>query len=357
MTVHFETIQTGWLAALAGGIAAAACFILLFPLRAAARRLKLLDQPGPRSSHSQPTPRIGGIGLLSGIAISLVVVFQPVGPLLIICGITAAVAVTGFLDDLLGLPWQMRILFQVAAATAAVLLLGLVPADLGLPFIKFSMPPWLGTSLAVFFIVGFMNAFNFMDGINGLAGMQGLIGSSSIGGLMFVAAGGTFGPGAIVCAAVTGGCLGFLPHNFPRAKTFLGDSGSTGLGFAMAILCIYAACRANLPWACAILPLGVFIYDALFTMLRRFATGQTIYQAHRDHLYQLLIRSGSSHTAVCFIQVCLMLVWSAGAFVYVFGGDWVKLIILAGLPLMLMPIYSIIVYRRFVRRQVGELAK
>ncbi|MBI5724147.1 MAG: glycosyltransferase family 4 protein [Planctomycetes bacterium] len=355
--MRFETWQTEWVAVLAGGITAAACCALLFPLRAAAARLNLLDRPGPRSSHSQPTPRIGGVGLLAGVAISMAVVFQPAGPILTACGIAAAVAVVGLLDDLFNLPWQIRMLFHIAAAAAAVLLLGLIPNDLGLPFVKLALPTWLGAGLAVFFIVGFVNAFNFMDGINGLAGMQGLLGASAIGGLLLAAAGGNFGPGAIVCAAVAGGCAGFLPHNFPRAKTFLGDAGSTSLGFVLALLCVYAACRTNLPWACTILPLGAFIYDALFTMARRLVLRQPVYHAHRDHLYQLLIRSGGSHAAVCLIQVCLMLVWSAGAFLYFFGENRVRLIVLIGLPLVLMPAYSILVFRHFLRRRVAGLAK
>ena len=207
------------------------------------------------------------------------------------------------------------------------------------------MNNYVGAGVAILFTVGFVNFFNFMDGINGLAACQGIWGALALG-VLLLWGGAENSP--VVAAAMAGGCLGFLPHNFPRARMFMGDVGSTSIGFCLAMLTLVGGSRCPLPWTAFILPLGVFIYDAVFTVVKRAIRRENIFRAHREHHYQLLIRSGWSHVRVTFLQAALMTLFCAGAALYSWGGDLLRLMVLATLAAV-MAVYSVLVHRLFAR--------
>ena len=114
---------------------------------------------------------------------------------------------------------------------------------------------------------------------------------------------------------------------------------------------ILGARHTDLPWICFILPLGVFIYDATFTVFKRLSRGQNVLKAHREHHYQLLIRCGWSHARVTGLQMILMTIFSAGAIIYAQGANAVRLGVLAVL-LSLMITYSIRVHRYFNAHEI-----
>jgi len=261
-------------------------------------------------------------------------------------GSVAVIAAVSFVDDMMSISSGVRLLAHLVVAAAAVKLIGLELTDIHLPYLLLQLPPWAGFVVSVLFVAGFVNFFNFMDGINGIGASQGFIGGLTLVGLLLWGGGSN---SALVAAAIAGASISFLPHNFPKARMFMGDSGSTILGYILAMLTLIGAERTNIPWIALVLPLGVFIYDATFTLLKRTLRGENFLKPHREHHYQLLIRCGWSHTKVTGIQVGLMLLCSTAAVIYAIADqDHLRITVLAVLVAVGIA-YSILVHCYFAR--------
>ncbi len=256
-----------------------------------ARRRGLLDQPGKRRSHTQPTPRGGGIGivaatLLAGVPAWCLLdgsLWWPQAAALAVA--VLAVALIGWRDDHEPLSVVPRLLVHAGAA----LLVGcaaLAPWAMRAPELWWILIPLVPV------LIGFINAHNFMDGIDGILGQQGLFVMLGFGAL--AAWHGDIGIAALAFATAAG-CLGFLGFNWPPAKIFMGDVGSGALGLAIgAVAALVVQRNPGMIWACAILP-SAFLVDSGLTLLRRILGGQRWYAPHRQHLYQWLVRVNWSH--------------------------------------------------------------
>jgi Fuc2NAc and GlcNAc transferase len=280
-----------------------------------ASRLGLIDVPNARSSHESTTPRGGGLGIVAGVAAGILLLAalgtQPSKQLDTLLLGAAAIVVLGAIDDVHPLRAGYRLLVHLLVATAVVIALGGV-GRLPLP------PPldvsvgWLAVPLAVVWLVGVTNFYNFMDGIDGLAAGQAVascigiaVASWSIGAVQF----------ALVLAA---SAVGFLVLNRPPARIFLGDAGSTSLGFAIAGLPLLAPAgqRPMALFAVAV-GLSLFLLDPVETLARLARAGHRIGTAHRSHSYQLLASSRGKHGLVAGALVAAGLVLAvAGALAY-----------------------------------------
>ena len=273
-------------------IALVISFVLTFPVRHMVLRLGIVDRPNLRSCHQTPTPRAGGLAIVvaTGLAIPWVVPLdaQAIGIGLLI----VVIAAVSLLDDLFSLSFKTRLAVQVAAAVVAVIGLGLPIRALDLPGLSIELPHWLGMALAVFFVVAYCNFFNFMDGINGLAAGQAVMAAACLSILLLRVG---CGAAALVAAVVCGAAAGFVPHNFPAARIFMGDVGSVTLGFGLALLSLVVHSRCGVPWTAVILIHAVFLFDATFTIGERLWRGENITIPHREHNYQRLVRCGWSH--------------------------------------------------------------
>lgn len=280
-----------------------------------ALRLGLIDVPNARSSHESTTPRGGGLGIVVGVAtgILLLAAFgtQPSKQLDTLLLGAAAIAVLGAMDDFHPLRVGYRLFVHLLVATAVVIALGGV-GRLPLP------PPldvsvgWLAGPLAVVWLVGVTNFFNFMDGIDGLAAGQAV--ASCIG--VAVAA---WSLGAVQFALVmAASAVGFLVLNRPPARIFLGDAGSTSLGFAIAGLPLLAPAGQR-PMALFAVAVGLtlFLLDPVETLARLARAGHRIGTAHRSHSYQLLASTRGRHGTVAGALVAAGLVLAvAGGLAY-----------------------------------------
>ena len=238
-----------------------------------AYRLGLLDIPNDRSSHSLPTPRGGGIGIL----LSFIIASFASGTSLLLWLPIVFVALVSLFDDKLNLTFRIRLLFQFGAALVILFVL-LTPLPIN-PLLKFLLLVCLSV-----FIAGTANFFNFMDGINGIAGLTGTVGFVLLA--LFARKQG-YDTQALVLLAVSCACLGFLPFNFPAARVFMGDVGSVLLGFLYAVS-VVALARNPLEFLALAACLSTFYVDALTTLFIRWRSGERLTQAHRRHLYQLL---------------------------------------------------------------------
>jgi UDP-N-acetylmuramyl pentapeptide phosphotransferase/UDP-N-acetylglucosamine-1-phosphate transferase len=288
--------------------AAIVTFLACFPVIRFLNRRAILDHPGERSSHEIPTPRGGGIALVAVLVVGLTAFAGIMADrnLAVLAGGVLLLAVVSFTDDLHPLPQGIR--FCVHLISAAILLLNLeTPGEVPLGINqdrRLLLLLWYGGLWL--YLVGYSNAFNFMDGINGLAAVQTIV--SGLGVVIvasIVAPKALFAP-ALAGALLAGVACGFLPHNFPRARVFLGDVGSVPLGFVSAALAVTLAQEAGW-WL--IVPLALlhanYILDTSITFCRRVLRGDKWYLPHREHFYQRLVRSGKTHTAVTTWELLL----------------------------------------------------
>ncbi len=275
--------------------------MLLTPLsKILAVRVGAIDHPKERGVHVTPTPLAGGSAIVTSfILTSLVIVPIVEGYLskefagIVIGGFL--ITTVGFLDDVYSLSPRIRIFFQVLAGLIVVLTGTSIEwiswpwAEAGLVDLK-----TFGSFLTVFWIVGLTNALNFIDGLDGLAA-----GVASIAALSFMVISFIFGsPATVVLAAIlAGSCIGFLPHNFNPAKIFMGDTGSTFLGFMLAVLSIQGLTKSYTVITVLVgaVVLGLPLFDTSFAILRRVANNQSIAQADRGHLHHRLVDKGISH--------------------------------------------------------------
>lgn len=261
---------------------------------------QLFDIPNSRSSHVNPTPRGGGIAfILTFVGAGAFLLRLAIPFWLFLPGL--GIAVLGAIDDYNSLSPLKRFLTQFFLGVCVVFW-----GKLTLPAISFggsvgvSLPPIIGFFASVFFIVATTNIFNFMDGIDGYAGGVGVIASFMFGLVFFMLKN-------ILIASLQGvliaALLGFLVWNYPKARIFMGDSGSSFLGFYFAVMSLWLV--TLMPQIPIIFPMAwfsVFLMDAFVTLVRRFLKGEKLWEAHRDHFYQLLNRSGWSHEQIIWLE-------------------------------------------------------
>ena len=294
----------------AGVVAAAlTSYLGVGAVRRWAARHGVVDRPNERSSHLGVTPRGGGL-VIVGVTVAGSVIAWRLAPAATSAEVAGPllgailIAAVSWLDDLHSLPTTIRLLAHATAALAAVMSIG--------PWRVLALPPfgaidlgWVGWPLTVLWIIGLTNAYNFMDGIDGLAAGQAIV-----AGLGWVFLGAVGGQRLI---ALCGGLLaaasaGFLVHNWPPARIFMGDVGSAFLGYAFAILTVLAARLQPLDALAGALLIWPFVFDATLTFGRRLTRGEDVFAAHRSHLYQRLVITGLSHGTVSALYVALALV-------------------------------------------------
>jgi Fuc2NAc and GlcNAc transferase len=249
-----------------------------------AEKLCLMDVPCDRSSHSRPTPKGGGAGILAAF-----VLFAFVGGLSFLAIASAVLlALVSFRGDKQELTPKFRLFVQFSCAALALWGVGL-RVEPGWIWLVVLVPGML------VFIVGTANFYNFMDGINGIAGITGLVGFAGLAWWAFGVGRGDIGTASL---ALAGGCAGFLPLNMPRAKVFMGDIGSVLLGFCFGLFVVgLAGSFLDFVVLCSLL--FTFYADELCTMLQRLRQGDSFFQAHRKHLYQVLVNElGVAHWKV-----------------------------------------------------------
>lgn len=258
-----------------------------------------------RRMHKKTTPRIGGLAIIFGFTVATLCFAQPSRQLYGTLAGAAIIAVMGVIDDCKNLPAKLKFVIQIIAALVVVFA-GDIKIDVftNPNFLSdnpyWVLPEWLSVTLTVIWIVFITNAVNFIDGLDGLAAGVSAIMSIS---LVFISIRVGEYPIAILGIALMGSCFGFLPFNFNPAKIFMGDTGSTFLGFMLATLSIQGVFKsyAVISFAVPLLILGLPLFDALFAMIRRILRGQSPMTADRGHLHHRLVDMGFSQKQTVFI--------------------------------------------------------
>jgi UDP-N-acetylmuramyl pentapeptide phosphotransferase/UDP-N-acetylglucosamine-1-phosphate transferase len=294
---------------------------LVAAARFAAHRRMLLDHPNERSLHVRPTPRGGGVGLVVPICAAVlttgVSTAGSLHPAIWMAGIGLMVAAVGLADDVRGLPALGRLAVHAVAAALVVIGIG--------TWRIFEWPglwrvdlDWAAIPLTVTLVVGLINAYNFMDGVDGIAGSQGVV-----AGFGWMGAGYAIDDPllAVAGSAIAATSLGFLFFNWSPASVFMGDVGSSFLGYSFAVLAIVAAPRSPVIATAGALFVWPFVFDSGFTFLRRLWRRENVLSAHRTHLYQRLVLTGVSHRTVALLYGFLALAGVATGYVLVREGS------------------------------------
>jgi UDP-N-acetylmuramyl pentapeptide phosphotransferase/UDP-N-acetylglucosamine-1-phosphate transferase len=265
------------------------------------QRAQLLDVPNERSSHSAPVPRGGGLAVMAAVALAtLVAALTGAEVLWVPLVVSMGLAAVGLVDDRRSLPGPVRLVLQlVAGAVVAAWAWAAASPSVGVA---------LFALVVVVVVAGYVNAFNFMDGINGISAL-----TAAVAGAWWCWVGAEHDVEGltVVGASLAGAMLGFLPWNAPRARIFLGDVGSYGIGFLVVVGAAWAW-ASGVPAILCVAPLVVYLADTGWVLVKRAVGGRPLMQAHREHVYQQLVDQGWSHTASALlcagtsVLVCLV---------------------------------------------------
>lgn len=285
-----------------------AALVLTGLLRRYAIARSIIDIPNARSSHSVPTPRGGGVAIvvafIAGLLVCLIYGFGRWQDLVGVGGAGLLVAVIGFMDDHGHIAARWRLLGHFSGAMWLLYWLSGFPAIIVLGF-KFEATLLLVVFAAVY-LVWLLNLYNFMDGIDGLASVEAITTTLGIS-LIYLMSG--YDELITLPLLLALAVSGFLFWNFPPAKIFMGDAGSGFLGITLGALSVQGAWASpSFFWAWVIL-MGVFIVDATYTLIRRLARGERVYEAHRSHAYQFASRRFGRHLPVTIAVLILNIVW------------------------------------------------
>lgn len=298
-----------------------------------ARKVGAMDVPkDKRRMHKKPIPRMGGLGIFLGFLVSFLIFGELNSEIRGILIGAAIIVALGIVDDIKSLHALPKFFVQLVAAIVAVAHGCRIECVLG-----WEMPLWLSYCATVVWIVMLTNAVNFIDGLDGLAAGVSAI---SAGSMMIVALLLVPEPNAtlsaLILAAILGGCIGFIPYNFNPASIFMGDTGSTFLGFMLASVSVFGLFKtyAMISFAVPFLVLGLPLFDICFAVIRRLLKGQSPMHADRGHVHHRLIDMGFSQRQAVAISYLITVVLGICAVVLTDKGEIQALIFLAALVLV-----------------------
>jgi UDP-N-acetylmuramyl pentapeptide phosphotransferase/UDP-N-acetylglucosamine-1-phosphate transferase len=273
----------------------------------------ILDEPNARSLHTHPTPVSGGIAILMAFTLSALLTcwyYVPKPDFFWLCISGLLIAIISLLDDCHHISALYRLLVHCIAAYILLWQGEFWITQLILPGFVWAWPTFLQTSFSFLFIVWMINLYNFMDGMDGFAGGMAVFGFGTLailGGL------GNHQLFMIINLIIASAAGGFLLFNFPPARVFMGDAGSSSLGFLAAALSLWGNREGIFPLWVAVLLFSPFIVDASATLLQRLSRGEKIWLAHKTHYYQRLVQLGWGHKRTVLWEYVLMAACSLSA--------------------------------------------
>lgn len=245
-----------------------------------------LDRPNDRSLHTNVTPRTGGLAIVLAVAVGWLAFGESyqwmVPALMLLC--------VSLIDDIRGLSVRLRLSAQLLVSLWAAYLL-------------FVDMQWWYLLLAVLAITWMMNLYNFMDGSDGLAGGMAVFGFTSYALAAYLSGDMAL---TVVLGVIASACLAFLLFNYHPASIFMGDAGSIPLGFLAGTVGLYGWHVGLWPIWFPVLVFSPFILDASVTLARRLLARERVWQAHKTHYYQRLVRMGWGHRKTAVAEYALM---------------------------------------------------
>lgn len=315
-------------------------------LRYWAERHDALDVPNERSSHRRPVPRGAGLAIVLVTLGGIVICWfrQPDWPVsALVAYVVGAGSIAGisWLDDLYSLSRRVR--FAAHSLSALIVIVGLgYWHTVNIPFLGQVTLGWVGVPLTFLWVTGLTNAYNFMDGIDGIAGGQAVVAGFLWALLGWFGGQRLVGELGLLLAASS---LGFLGHNWPPARIFMGDVGSAFLGFTFAVLPVVAARHDPALALCGVLVFWAFTFDTTYTLIRRRCRGENILAAHRSHLYQRLLIAGYKHRFLSSLYIVLAIAGGTLALLWSQRAAWSSAAIALCLPVLCLTLWRFVIQR------------
>ena len=311
-------------------------FLMTPVVKSFAYKVGAIDVPkDERRMHHKPIPRLGGLAIFAGFMASILLFVDiRLNPQMqsILLG-AVIIVVLGVVDDIMALPAKLKFVVQIVAA--------LIPALNGVSIQALSNPNifspnaywvlnWLSVPITVLWIVGITNAVNLIDGLDGLANGVSAISAATVLVIALICSEALV---AVVMAALVGACVGFLPYNLNPAKIFMGDTGSTFLGFILASVSIQGLFKFHMiiSFAVPFLMLGLPIFDTCFAILRRVSKGQSPMTPDRGHIHHRLIDMGFSQKQAVAVLYIISAILGLSAVVLTTSGVFKAMLFLVAL--------------------------
>lgn len=315
-------------------VAGVVSFLATPVVRMLAHKMGAIDVPkDARRMHDHPIPRMGGLAIFFGFLLTVLLFAQLTTQLRGMLLGAVIIVVLGIFDDIYSLPAKFKFVVQIIAAVIAVAC-GNIIEVLSNPNIFSSNPywelGWLGWPITIIWIVAITNAVNLIDGLDGLA-----CGVSTISSMSMLVIALVLGEGdvAILLAALAGACIGFLPFNLNPAKIFMGDTGSTFLGYVLAVVSIQGMFKmySVISFVAPFLMLALPIFDTAFAFIRRIAHGQSPMSPDRSHVHHRLIDMGFSQKQAVAVLYVISAILGLSAVVLTTSGPLKAMLLLLAL--------------------------
>ncbi len=330
--------------------------ILTFLVKKIAKHINAMDIPNERKVHKKPIPRLGGLAVFAAFLLGYILYGNISTQMISILIGGFVIILTGIVDDINSVPARYKFLFQTIAAAIVVFYGKLYFNNLTILGLTLIFPTWINMLLSVFFIVAIINAINLIDGLDGLSS-----GISSIYFLTIAILGFTLnslgGLDVILSLIMLGSTLGFLVHNFPPAKIFIGDTGSMFLGFMISVIALLGYKVATI--TSIIIPLIILfipIFDTILAIVRRIIKRESIGHPDKEHFHHQLLKMTSSPTKTILIIYLINIIFAAISILYVLGDD--KIAISLYVIMMIFFLYIVlktnILYEHKDHKKVGK---
>lgn len=317
------------------------CCVILVPFaKVVAKHIGAIDMPNERKVHKKPMPRLGGLAIYLTFLIGYML-FAPINEQMISILIGGfIIIILGICDDIKPIRARYKFLVQIVAASIVVFYGNIYLPNISALGLSLTFGKW-GYPLAIFFILAIINAINLIDGLDGLATGTSALFFVTIT-IIAVLLDRIYGLDVILCVIMLGACLGFLMYNKPPASIFLGDTGSTFLGFIIAIIALLGYKTAT--FTSLIIPIFILllpILDTVFAMIRRYLKGENIGEPDKEHLHHQLLKLNKSTTKTVLIMYGIDILCSIISVLYALGNNLLAII----LYLILMVFILFLIYK------------
>ena len=311
-------------------------FLLVPIIKKVAIHIGAMDEPNERKIHKVPMPRLGGLAIYLAFLLGYIIYGEVSSQMLSILIGGNLLILLGIIDDIKSVPARYKFLVQIIAAAIVVLYGNLSFTEISVFGTRLFFSKTVGVIFSMIFIVAITNAINLIDGLDGLAAGISSIYFLTIAIIAFIL-NRIGGLDVILALIMLGSTLGFLIHNFPPAKIFMGDSGSLFLGFMISIIALLGyKVTTFTSLIVPIIILAIPIFDTLFAILRRVIKGQNIGVADKEHFHHQLLKMKYSPIKSILIIYTINIAFAAVSIFYILGDDQIAIAIYVALMILLL---------------------
>ncbi len=296
-------------------------FILTFLAKRIAEHVHAIDLPNERKVHKIPMPRCGGLAIFGAFIIGYMIYGDPTTQMLSILIGSFIIVLLGFIDDINPIRARTKFFFQLVASSIVVFYGNTYFNEITFLGLHLNFPYWINTIISVIYITAIANAINLIDGLDGLAAGISSIYFATIAIIAFIL-NKIGGLDIILSLIMLGSTVGFLGHNFPPAKIFMGDSGSLFLGFMIAVISLLGFKITTITsLVVPLLILAIPIFDTIFAILRRLLKGESIGKPDKEHFHHQLLKMNFGPKKTILIIYFINILFSIVSIFYVIGDN------------------------------------